>query len=182
MPHISTVAFPLESKATRHITLSLCCVVLCSVPKLCLTLWDFMDSNMLGLAVLQYLPKFVQVHVHCINDAIQPSHPLMPSSALNLSQHQGLFQWVGCLHQVPNSTWWDDTGASSSASVLPMSIQCWFPLRLTGLISLLSEESSLVPQFEDIDSLVLYFPYSPALTTICDHWEDHSFDYSRALN
>ena len=156
--------------------------MLCSVPKLCLTIWDFMDSNMLGLPVLHYLPKFVQVHVHCINDAIQPSHPLMPSSALNLSLHQGLFQWVGCLHQVPNSTWWDDTGASSSASVLPMSIQCWFPLRLTGLISLLSEESFLVPQFEDIDSLVLYFPYSPALTTICDHWEDHSFDCSRALN
>ena len=52
------------------------------------------------LAVLHYLPKFVQVHVHCINDAIQPSHPLMPSSALNLSQHHGLFQWVGCSHQV----------------------------------------------------------------------------------
>ena len=37
-----------------------------------------------------------QVHVHCISDAIQTSHPLTPSSpsALNLSQHQGLFQWV----------------------------------------------------------------------------------------
>ena len=35
-------------------------------------------------------------------DAIQPSHPLLPSSspALYLSQHQGLFQWVGSLHQV----------------------------------------------------------------------------------
>ena len=45
------------------------------------------------------LPKFAQVHVHCIGDAIQPSHPLTPSSpALNLSQHQGLFQWVSCLH------------------------------------------------------------------------------------
>ena len=34
-------------------------------------------------------PKFAQVHVHCFSDAIQPSHPLMPSSlsALNLSQH-----------------------------------------------------------------------------------------------
>ena len=40
-----------------------------------------------------HLLEFAQVHVHCINDAIQPSHPLMPSSpsALNLSQHQGLF-------------------------------------------------------------------------------------------
>ena len=40
------------------------------------------------------LLKFAQVHVSCISYAIQPSHPLTPSSpsALNLSQHQGLFQ------------------------------------------------------------------------------------------
>ena len=40
------------------------------------------------------LPKFAQVHVHCISDAIQPSHPLTPffPSALNLSKNQGLFQ------------------------------------------------------------------------------------------
>ena len=45
---------------------------------------------------------FVQVHVHCISDAIQPSHPLMLSfpCALNLSQHQGLFQRVSCSHQM----------------------------------------------------------------------------------
>ena len=51
---------------------------------------------------LTHLPKFAQVHVHCIGDAIQPSHPLLPSSpsALNCSQHQGLFQWVSCLHQM----------------------------------------------------------------------------------
>ena len=44
--------------------------------------------------VPHHLPKFAQVHVSCISYAIQPSHPLMPSSpsALNLSQHQGLFQ------------------------------------------------------------------------------------------
>ena len=47
-----------------------------------------------GLPVLHHLPEFAQVHFYCIGDAIQPSHPLMPStpSALNLSQHQGLFQ------------------------------------------------------------------------------------------
>ena len=46
--------------------------------------------------------EFAQVHVHWIGDAIQPSHPLSPSSpsAFHLSQHQGLFQWVNCLHQV----------------------------------------------------------------------------------
>ena len=46
------------------------------------------------LPILHYLPEFAQVHAHCIGDAIQPSHPLMPSypSAFNPSQHQKLFQ------------------------------------------------------------------------------------------
>ena len=47
-----------------------------------------------GPSVSHHLPEFPQVHVYCIGDAIQPSHSLMPSfsSALNLSQQQGLFQ------------------------------------------------------------------------------------------
>ena len=54
------------------------------------------------LPVLHYLPEFAQTHVHWVSDAIQPSHPLSPPSplALNISQHQGLFQWVGFLNQV----------------------------------------------------------------------------------
>ena len=53
-------------------------------------------------SVPHHLSKFAQVHVHCIGDAIQPSYPLTPSSpsALNLSQHQGLFQTVSCSHQM----------------------------------------------------------------------------------
>ena len=53
-----------------------------------------MDCSKLGLPVPHHLPELAQVHVHCIGDAIQPSHPLSPPSpfALNLSQHQGLFQ------------------------------------------------------------------------------------------
>ena len=56
-----------------------------------------------------------------------------------------------------------NTEASASASVLPVIIQGWSPLRLTGLISLLSKglsESSPTPQFESTSSLVLNFPYS----------------------
>ena len=52
-----------------------------------------MDYSTPGVPVHHHLLEFAQVHVRCINDAIQPSHPLTPSSsALNLSQHQGLFQ------------------------------------------------------------------------------------------
>ena len=68
----------------------------------CVWLWDPMDCGMLGFPVLHYLPEFVQTHVHWGGDAIQPSHPLPPPSppAFNVSQHQGLFQRVGSLHQV----------------------------------------------------------------------------------
>ena len=51
--------------------------------------------------VLHHLPELAQTHVHWVSDAIQPSHPLSPPSppAFNLSQHQGLSQWVSSLHQ-----------------------------------------------------------------------------------
>ena len=66
----------------------------CSVTQSCLTLCDPMDCSMPGLPVSHHLLEFAQVDVHCIGDAVQPSHPLTPSSpsALNLCQHQGLFQ------------------------------------------------------------------------------------------
>ena len=53
-----------------------------------------------GLLVLHHLLQFTQTHVHWVGDAIQPSHPLSSPSppAFNLSQHQGLFQWVSSLH------------------------------------------------------------------------------------
>ena len=74
----------------------------CSVAQSYLTLCSPTDCSTLGLPVPFHLPEFAQVHVHCIGDAIQPSHPLTSSfpSALNLSQHQGLFQWVSSLHQM----------------------------------------------------------------------------------
>ena len=58
-----------------------------SIAQLCPTLCDHMDYSMPGLPVFQYLPEFAQTHVHRIGDAIQPSHPLSPSSppAFNLS-------------------------------------------------------------------------------------------------
>ena len=61
-----------------------------------------MNCSTTGFPVLHYLPEFAQTHVHWVGDAIQPSHPLSPTSppAFNLSQHQGLFQWVSSLHQV----------------------------------------------------------------------------------
>ena len=67
----------------------------------CPTLCDPMDCSTPVFPILHYLPEFAQTHVHWIDDAIQPSHPLLsPSPAFSVAQHQGLFQWVGSWHQV----------------------------------------------------------------------------------
>ena len=74
----------------------------CSITKSCQILCDPVDCSMLGLPFLHFLPEFAQTHVHWVGDAIQPPHPLSPAShpALNLSQHQGLFQCVSSSRQV----------------------------------------------------------------------------------
>ena len=69
---------------------------------LCPTLCDPMNCSMPGLPVHHPLPESTQTHVHWVVDGIQPSHPLSSPSppSLNLSQHQGLFQWVSSSHQM----------------------------------------------------------------------------------
>ena len=123
-------------------------------------LCDPMNCSMPGLPVHHQLPEFTQTPVHWVN-AIQPSHPLSSPSppALNLSQHQGLFQWVSSLHQV--------------AKVLEFQLQHqsfqWTPrtdLLQDGLVvspcsPRESQESSPIPQFKGINSSVLSFLYSP---------------------
>ena len=72
-----------------------------SVAQSCLTLCNPMNCSTPGFPVHHQLPESTQTHVHRVSDAIQPSHSLSsPSPTFNLSQHQGLFQWVSSLHQV----------------------------------------------------------------------------------
>ena len=73
-----------------------------SVAQSCLTLCNPVDCSTPGLPVHHQLWKFTRTHVHRVSDAIQPSHPLSSTSptTFNLSQHQGLFQWVSSSHQV----------------------------------------------------------------------------------
>ena len=118
-----------------------------SVAQSCLTLCDPRDCSMPGFPIHHQLPEPTQTHVHCISDAIQPSHPL--SSTPPPTFNPSLFKWVGSSHQVAK--------LSASTSVLPMNIQDWFPLGLTGLISLQSKGLSRVfsSTVESINSLVL---------------------------
>ena len=66
------------------------------------TLCEPINCSTPGFPVHHQLPEFAQTHVHLVCNAIQPARPLLSPSppALNLSQHQGLFQWVSSLHHV----------------------------------------------------------------------------------
>ena len=74
-----------------------------SVTQPCPTFCNPMDCSLLGFPVHHQLLELAQTYVHQVGDTIQPSHPLLSpfSPAFNLSQHQGLFQWVSALHQYP---------------------------------------------------------------------------------
>ena len=129
-----------------------------------------MDSSMPGFPVHHQLPELTQTHVHWVGVAIQPSHPLSSPSppAFNLSQHQS-FQMSQFFASGGQSV-----GISTSASVLPMNIQDWFPLGWTcgsPCCPRDSQESSPAPQFRSISSSVLSFLYSPTLTSIHDYWK-----------
>ena len=116
-----------------HLWSSIVCC--CSVAHSCPTLCDPMDCSMPDFLVFHYLPEFAQTH-----ENIQPFHPLSSPSppAFNISQHQFVFQWVGSSHQ--------------EAKILELRLQyqsfqwifSWFPLGVTGLISLLSKGLSCV--------------------------------------
>ena len=137
-----------------------------------------MDCSMPGFLVHHQLPKLAQTHVHWVSDAMPPSHPLSSPSppAFNLSQNQGLFQWEGSSHQCGQSI-----GVSVSASDLPVNIQGWFPLLLTGFISLQSKGVVKSPlQYHSPKASILrhsVFFYCPAVTSVHDYWKNHSFDY-----
>ena len=74
-----------------------------------------------------------------------------------------------------------DQSIGDWASVLPLNIQSWFPLRLTSLISLpskgLSRVFSRTTVWKHQFSSMLNLLYGPTLTSIHDYWKSHSFDY-----
>ena len=149
-----------------------------SVTQLCLTLCDPVNRSTPGLPVHHQLPEFTQIHVHWVGDAIQSAHPLSSASppALNLSQHQGLFQWVSSSHQV--AKYWSFSFSISPSNKHPMIIQ-WSPSGWIGWIFLQFKGLSRVfpkPQSKRINSSTLSFLYSPTLTSIYDYWKNHSSD------
>ena len=115
---------------------SRCCYF--SVAHLCPTFCDAMDCSKSGFPVLHYLLEFAQTHVHWVSDAISSS--VAPFSTC--------LQSVPASGSFPRSRFFllggQSIGPSTSESVLLMNIQGWFPLGLTGLISLQSKGLSRV--------------------------------------
>ena len=133
-----------------------------------------MDCSMPCFPVLHYLLECAQTHVLWISDAIQPSHPWsLPSPpTFNLSQHQG-FSSESAL-----GIRWPNIGASTSASVLALYIHGWFPLGLSGLISLQSKGLSRV-----FSSTIVHFQYSLFFSVdFSFHWLPSSFCLSSSFH
>ena len=114
-------------------------------------------------------------------------HPTISSSVVPFSSCPQSFLLSGSFQMSQFFTSGSQSiGVSASASVLSMNIQGWFPLELTGLISLQSKGLSRVfsnttAQKHQFSS-VLSFLYSPTLTFIHDYWKNHSFDYTHTLS
>ena len=101
------------------------------------------DYNMWNFPVLHHLTEFAQTHVHWVSNAIQPSCPLLFPSPAFIFPSIRVFSNELVLH----ITWQKYSHGKSigtSASALPLNIQRWFHLGLTGLISLHSKGLSRV--------------------------------------
>ena len=143
----------------------MCC---CLVTKPCKILCDPMDCNAPGFTCPSPYPR-----------VYSNSYPLSQWYYLTISSFAMPFLFY--LKSFPASVTFpmshffasggQSIGYSASASVLPMNIQSWFPLRLTGLISLQSKglsRSSPTPQFKSTTSLALSLLYGQTLTSIHD--------------
>ena len=144
-------------------------------------------------------PSPSHTHVHWVSDAIQPSHPLSPTSppALNLSQHQGLLQWVGSSHQV--AKYWSlsfSISPSNEFSGLIFFRIDWFDLLAVQgtLKSLLQHHSSkasvlwcsaffmaLLSHLRSLCYFLFYFPLSFCLLFWLDNFPYSIFEISYAF-
>ena len=137
---------------------------------------DPMDCSMPGFPVQHQFLEFAQTHVHPVGDAIQTSHPLLSPSlpAFNLSQHQGLFQWVISSHRV--TKYWSFSFSIKSFQWIFRTdfLEDW--LIWSPCSARDSQECSPTPQFKSINSLAFSFLNSLTLTSIPDYWKNSGLD------
>ena len=137
-------------------------VQLLSHVQLFVTLWTAACQASILFTISRSLLKLI--FIESVTDRIILCHPSSPP--LNISQNQGLFQWVGSSHQVAKVMEFQLQHSPSNSGLIS--------LGLTGLILLLSKGLSRVlsePQFESINFLALNLLYSSILTSVCDYWK-----------
>ena len=137
-----------------------------------------MNRSMPGLLAHHQLPEFTKSHVHRVSDAIQPSHPLSSPStpAPNPSQHQVFYSESTLCMRWPKYWTFSFSIISSKEhqGLISFRIDCLDLLAVQGTL-----KSLLTPQFKSTNSSVLSFLHSPTLTSIHDHWKNHSLDLTR---
>ena len=116
----------------------------------------------LSLTISQSLPKFMFIALVMLSSHLILWHPLL----LLPSIFPSIRDFPSCLFTS------NDQNTRASASVFPVNIQDWSPYCPRDF-----QESSSAPQFKGIHSLSLCLLYSPPLSTVCDHWEENSFNY-----
>ena len=145
-----------------------------SVTQLCLTLFNPMNCSTPGLPVHHHLPEFTQTHVHQVRDAIQPSHPrstllLLPPIPPSIR----VFSNESTLHmRWPN--YWTFSLSISPSNEHPGLIS--FRMDWLDLLAVQGALKSLLQHYSSKASILLHSAYSPTLTSIHDHWKNHSLD------
>ena len=148
--------------------------ICCSVAQSCPTLYDPMDCSMpgfLSITISQSLLILMTI------ESVMPSNHLILCCPLLLLLQSFPASGSFLMSQLFAS---DGQSIGASALVLPMNVRDWFPLRLTGLISLQSKGLTRVfsntTVQKHINSLEPSLLYGPTLTSIHDYWKNHSFD------
>ena len=151
-----------------HPALQLVSPVAQSCPALC----DPMDCSMPGLPVHHQHPELAQTPVHRVSDATEPPHPLSSPSppAFNLSQHQGLFQWVSSLHQV--AKYW-----SFSSNISPSNEYSGLVSFRMDWLDLLAVQGTLRSLLQHHSSVTSVLPVLRCWSNLCPFHSHHSCFY-----
>ena len=134
-----------------------------------------MNRSTPGLPVHQHLPEFTQTHVHRVHDAIQPSHPRSSPfpPAPNPSQYQSLSNESTLLMRWPK--YWSFSFSIGPSKEMPGLIS--FRMDWLDLLAVQGTLKSLLQHHSSrINSSALSLLHSPTLTSIHDHWKNHSLD------
>ena len=138
-----------------------------------------MNCSIPGFPVLHYLPEFAWTCVHWVSDAVQLSHPLLPLLLL-----PSIFLRIRIFsNELALCIRWPKYWRFSFSISYSNNIQGWFPLELTGLISLLSKSllQQFKAQFRSINSSMFSLIYGANFTSILDYWKKQLWLYGPLL-